>query len=97
MAGYPQQLWPAGFFNRGDDDKVLQKWEAKELESILDGRQCAVAANLPNFHLRRRYRSRRERLIVFSNLQYHQGALLAFPSAITRDKAVEYLHVPYGD
>ena len=93
VVGDPKQLPPTSFFSRGDDEEDPQEWEIEDLESILD--ECQ-GANLPNLSLRWHYRSRHESLIVFSNLHYYRGELITFPSAITKDNAVAYFHVPDG-
>ena len=42
------------------------------------------------------YRSRHESLIAFSNVKYYRGELTTFPSPVTRDTAVRYIHVEGG-
>src|SRR6516165_9381989 len=42
------------------------------------------------------YRSRHESLIAFSNAKYYRGELITFPSPVTRDTSVRYIHVEGG-
>ncbi|MBW0000904.1 MAG: DUF3320 domain-containing protein [Verrucomicrobia bacterium] len=92
IVGDPEQLPPATFgertFEEADDAE-----EEGDQESILD--EC-LAANVPRRSLRWHYRSRHESLITFSNQRYYNGELVTFPSAVTADRAVRYVHVPGG-
>ena len=56
----------------------------------------ASAANIPCTPPRWHYRSRHESLIAFSNHAYYDGELVTFPSPVTDDRAVRYVHVPGG-
>ena len=90
VVGDPQQLPPTSFFDRaddtdGDDDEADQ-------ESILD----ELHGILPRQQLLWHYRSRHESLIAFSNHRYYDGSLITFPSAVTDDRALSYVHVPNG-
>lgn len=92
VVGDPKQLPPTTFFDRSDsgsDDAA----EIEDLESILD--EC-LAANIPHKRLNWHYRSRHESLIAFSNERYYDGHLVTFPSPVTDDRAVRYVHVPGG-
>ena len=91
VVGDPKQLPPTTFFDRaaGDTDDA----EIEDLESILD--EC-LAANIPHKRLSWHYRSRHESLIAFSNERYYDGQLVTFPSPVTEDRAVRFVHVPGG-
>lgn len=91
VVGDPEQLPPTSVGERGnedeDDDTVA------DLPSILD--EC-LGANIPHLELTWHYRSRHESLIAFSNAKYYRGQLVTFPSAVTKDTAVSFVHVPDG-
>ncbi|WP_424362955.1 DUF3320 domain-containing protein [Methylocystis parvus] len=91
VVGDPEQLPPTNVGERGnedaDDDTVA------DLPSILD--EC-LGANIPHLELTWHYRSRHESLIAFSNAKYYRGQLVTFPSAVTKDTAVSFIHVPDG-
>ena len=92
VVGDPKQLPPTSFFDRsaGDDGDAD---DIEDLESILDECQSAsVSVKELNWH----YRSRSESLITFSNERYYGGRLITFPAPETRDRAVQYIHVPNG-
>ncbi|WP_407156581.1 DUF3320 domain-containing protein [Bradyrhizobium sp. STM 3557] len=94
IVGDPEQLPPTNVGQRGagddadDDGSVVQSQQ-----SILD--EC-LASNLPSMRLSWHYRSRHESLIAFSNAKYYRGELVTFPSPVTRDTAVRYVHVQGG-
>jgi very-short-patch-repair endonuclease len=94
IVGDPEQLPPTSVGERaadgGDDDDggVLPGQQ-----SILD--EC-LASNIPSMRLQWHYRSRHESLIAFSNAKYYRGELITFPSPVTRDDAVRYIHVEGG-
>jgi superfamily I DNA and/or RNA helicase len=92
IVGDPEQLPPTTFGDRkvGEDDEYA---DVVDQESILD--EC-LAATLPQRSLNWHYRSQFESLINFSNQEYYQGRLVTFPSSVTEDKAVRYVHVPGG-
>ncbi len=92
VVGDPQQLPPTSFGERGVDD-VEDGTDVTDQESILD--EC-LAANIPSRRLDWHYRSRHESLIAFSNHAYYTGKLVTFPSPVTEDRAVRYVHVPGG-
>ncbi|MGH7102124.1 MAG: DUF3320 domain-containing protein [Acetobacteraceae bacterium] len=92
IAGDPKQLPPTAFFDRSSDD-YDDIADLEDLESILD--EC-LAANVPQKRLAWHYRSRHESLIAFSNERYYDGRLVTFPSPVTDDRAVRYVHVPGG-
>ena len=89
IVGDPKQLPPTTFFDKSDSgsDDVA---EIEDLESILD--EC-LAANIPHKRLNWHYRSHHESLIAFSNERYYDGRLVTFPSPVTDDRAVRYVHV----
>jgi very-short-patch-repair endonuclease len=94
IVGDPEQLPPTTVGQRsadGDDDD--DGGVIKSQQSILD--EC-LASNLPSRQLSWHYRSRHESLIAFSNAKYYRGELVTFPSPVTRDTAVRYLHVEGG-
>jgi very-short-patch-repair endonuclease len=92
IVGDPEQLPPTSVGQRGvdeeDDGSTVQSQQ-----SILD--EC-LASNLPSMRLTWHYRSRHESLIAFSNAKYYRGELTTFPSPVTRDTAVRYVHVEGG-
>ena len=90
VAGDPKQLPPTNFFERADTDAVDPE-EVEDLESVLD--EC-LAARLPEKRLIWHYRSRDEGLIAFSNQRYYDGQLITFPSPVSGERAVRYVHVP---
>ena len=92
VVGDPQQLPPTSFGERGVDE-VEDGTDVADQESILD--EC-LAANIPSRRLDWHYRSRHESLIAFSNHAYYTGQLVTFPSPVTDDRAVRYVHVPGG-
>jgi superfamily I DNA and/or RNA helicase len=92
VVGDPKQLPPTAFFDRSDDG-YDDASDLEDLESILD--EC-LAANIPHKRLAWHYRSRHESLIAFSNERYYEGRLVTFPSPVTDDRAVHYVHVPGG-
>jgi hypothetical protein len=92
VVGDPKQLPPTAFFDRSGDG-YDDASDLEDLESILD--EC-LGANIPHKRLAWHYRSRHESLIAFSNERYYEGRLVTFPSPVTDDRAVRYLHVPGG-
>lgn len=93
IVGDPKQLPPTTFFDRTDDDLGQDAYDTEDLESILD--EC-LASNVPHRRLTWHYRSRHESLIAFSNARYYEGELITFPSPVTEDQAVSFVHVPGG-
>ncbi|MGF7159194.1 very-short-patch-repair endonuclease [Rhodoligotrophos appendicifer] len=91
IVGDPQQLPPTNVGERGVDDQ--DDSEIEDQESILDE---ALASNITARDLNWHYRSRHESLIAFSNHTYYNGKLVTFPSPVTDDVAVRYVHVPGG-
>jgi superfamily I DNA and/or RNA helicase len=92
VVGDPKQLPPTAFFDRSSDG-YDDASDLEDLESILD--EC-LGANIPHKQLACHYRSRHESLIAFSNERYYDGRLVTFPSPVTDDRAVRYVHVPGG-
>ena len=92
VVGDPKQLPPTSFFGRNDTDED-DDVDVEDLESILD--EC-IGARLPTIYLRWHYRSRHENLITFSNHNYYNGRLVTFPSAVTDDQSVKFVHVADG-
>ena len=92
VVGDPKQLPPTSFFDRSDEG-YDDASDLEDLESILD--EC-LAANIPHKRLGWHYRSKHESLIAFSNERYYEGRLVTFPSPVTEDRAVRYVHVPGG-
>lgn len=92
VVGDPKQLPPTAFFDRSSDG-YDDATDLEDLESILD--EC-LGANIPHKRLAWHYRSRHESLIAFSNQRYYEGRLVTFPSPVTEDRAVRYVHVPGG-
>jgi very-short-patch-repair endonuclease len=86
VVGDPKQMPPSNNFGRKDDDDS----DEGDLESILDQ---ALAARLPHLRLTGHYRSRHETLIAFSNSHYYDNSLTTFPSAETKQSAVNLRRV----
>ena len=83
VVGDPKQMPPTNFFNKADiEDEAADE---ADLESILDQ---ALSARLPHHRLTGHYRSKHESLIAFSNAHYYESALTTFPSAETKESAV---------
>jgi very-short-patch-repair endonuclease len=93
VVGDPEQLPPTSVGQRGVDDDNDDGSTAQSQQSILD--EC-LASNIPSMRLSWHYRSRHESLIAFSNAKYYRGELITFPSPVTRDTAVRYVHVADG-
>jgi very-short-patch-repair endonuclease len=92
IVGDPEQLPPTSVGERGVDE-IEDGTDVEDQESILD--EC-LAANIPQIRLDWHYRSKHESLIAFSNKHYYRGELVTFPSPLTADQAVRYVHVPGG-
>ena len=92
IAGDPEQLPPTSVGERSTDE-IEDGTDVEDQESILS--EC-IASNLPYRRLNWHYRSRHESLIAFSNQRYYDGHLVTFPSPVTEDRAVSYVHVPGG-
>lgn len=92
IVGDPEQLPPTSIGERGVDE-IEDGTDVSDQESILD--EC-LAANIPQRRLAWHYRSRHESLIAFSNRAYYDERLVTFPSSLTDDRAVQYVHVPDG-
>ncbi|WP_244471056.1 DUF3320 domain-containing protein [Microvirga massiliensis] len=92
IVGDPEQLPPTSVGERGVDE-IEDGTDVEDQESILD--EC-LAANIPQIRLDWHYRSEHESLIAFSNKHYYRGELVTFPSPLTADQAVRYVHVPGG-
>lgn len=88
-----EQLPPTSVGQRGVDDEDDDGSTVQSQQSILD--EC-LASNIPSMRLSWHYRSRHESLIAFSNAKYYRGELMTFPSPVTRDTAVRYVHVEGG-
>jgi very-short-patch-repair endonuclease len=94
IVGDPEQLPPTNVGQKGvDEDAESESGIVQSQQSILD--EC-LASNIPSMRLSWHYRSRHESLIAFSNAKYYRGELVTFPSPVTRDTAVRYVHVPDG-
>ncbi|WFU20729.1 DUF3320 domain-containing protein [Bradyrhizobium sp. CB3481] len=93
VVGDPEQLPPTSVGQRGVDDEDDDGSTVQSQQSILD--EC-LASNIPSMRLSWHYRSRHESLIAFSNAKYYRGELMTFPSPVTRDTAVRYVHVEGG-
>ncbi|WP_342740060.1 DUF3320 domain-containing protein [Bradyrhizobium sp. B117] len=93
IVGDPEQLPPTNVGQRGGDDEDDDGSVVQSQQSILD--EC-LASNIPSMRLSWHYRSRHESLIAFSNVKYYRGELTTFPSPVTRDTAVRYVHVEGG-
>ncbi|KRR22382.1 DUF3320 domain-containing protein [Bradyrhizobium retamae] len=93
VVGDPEQLPPTNVGQRGVDDEDDDGSTVQSQQSILD--EC-LASNIPSMRLSWHYRSRHESLIAFSNAKYYRGELMTFPSPVTRDAAVRYVHVEGG-
>lgn len=93
IVGDPEQLPPTSVGQRGGDDEDDDGSTVLSQQSILD--EC-LASNIPSMRLSWHYRSRHESLIAFSNAKYYRGELMTFPSPVTRDTSVRYIHVEDG-
>ena len=93
VVGDPEQLPPTNVGQRGVDDEDDDGSTVQSQQSILD--EC-LASNIPSMRLAWHYRSRHESLIAFSNAKYYRGELITFPSPVTRDTSVRYIHVEGG-
>ncbi|MGY8665415.1 DUF3320 domain-containing protein [Bradyrhizobium sp. UFLA05-109] len=93
IVGDPEQLPPTNVGQRGLDDDDDDGSIVQSQQSILD--EC-LASNVSSMRLSWHYRSRHESLIAFSNAKYYRGELTTFPSPVTRDTAVRYVHVDGG-
>lgn len=93
VVGDPAQLPPTSVGQRGIDNDDDDGSTVESQQSILD--EC-LASNIPSMRLSWHYRSRHESLIAFSNAKYYRGELITFPSPVTRDAAVRYVHVEGG-
>jgi very-short-patch-repair endonuclease len=93
IVGDPEQLPPTNVGQRGVDDEDDDGSTVQSQQSILD--EC-LASNIPSMRLSWHYRSRHESLIAFSNAKYYRGELMTFPSPVTSDTAVRYVHVEGG-
>jgi hypothetical protein len=93
IVGDPEQLPPTSVGQRGVDDEDDDGSTVQSQQSILD--EC-LASNIPSMRLAWHYRSRHESLIAFSNAKYYRGELITFPSPVTRDTSVRYIHVEGG-
>lgn len=71
VIGDNKQMPPSNFFSSSQDDEEL------ELESILD----VATLSFTTSRLRWHYRSRNERLITFSNLNFYDNNLITIPQA----------------
>ena len=92
VVGDPEQLPPTSIGERGVDE-IEDGTDVEDQESILS--EC-IASNIPPQRLNWHYRSRHESLIAFSNKEYYSGRLVTFPSPVTSDRAVRYVHVSDG-
>jgi hypothetical protein len=93
VVGDPEQLPPTSVGQRGADDQDDDGGVVQTQQSILD--EC-LSSNLPSLRLTWHYRSRHESLIAFSNAKYYHGELVTFPSPVTEDSAVRFVHVEGG-
>lgn len=107
IVGDEKQLPPTRFFaSQILDENTSNIEDLNSYESVLEE---AMAMGLPVFTLRNHYRSKREDLIVFSNLQYYDHMLNSFPdiyrdiqpdsSQITEgadNSAIKFHYVPEG-
>lgn len=79
VVGDSKQLPPTTFFDRQRNDDFDEEDLPEELESILEE---VEASGIKPLSLNWHYRSDHESLITFSNLNYYDGNLQTFPSAI---------------
>jgi very-short-patch-repair endonuclease len=97
VAGDDRQLPPTAFFTSqaAEDDSeaeelAMELAATKGFESILDSLKSLLRLRMLTWH----YRSRDERLIAFSNLQFYDRSLTTFPG-ITGDDCLEHVLVPF--
>ncbi len=101
VAGDEKQMPPTRFF-QAELDTDSDEEDVPMYESLLD--ECATVG-LTNFLLKWHYRSRKEGLIAFSNLNFYDNNLVTFPDngrhkveqgKQAQDPAVQFVHVPEG-
>lgn len=97
VAGDDRQLPPTAFFTSqaAEDDSeaeelAMELAATKGFESILDSLKSLLRLRMLTWH----YRSRDERLIAFSNLQFYDRSLTTFPG-ITGDECLDHVLVPF--
>lgn len=102
VVGDRMQLPPTSFFDRLEEESDVNETEDAaaaqalvESESILD---IASAVYKPARMLRWHYRSKHASLIAFSNREYYENRLVAFPSPNAKSPAlgVKFIHVRDG-
>ena len=83
VAGDQKQLPPTSFFERSlaedelSSDEMIPDEKISDYESILD---VCLTVGVTQKGLRWHYRSRREPLIAFSNMNFYNNELITFPS-----------------
>nr|MDO8084724.1 DUF3320 domain-containing protein [Candidatus Sigynarchaeum springense] len=101
VAGDEKQMPPTRFF-QAELDADSEEEDVPIFESLLD--ECATVG-LTNFLLRWHYRSRKESLIAFSNLNFYDNNLVTFPDngrhkseqgKPVQEPGVQFVHVPEG-
>ncbi|MEX2681796.1 MAG: DUF3320 domain-containing protein [Candidatus Sigynarchaeota archaeon] len=101
VAGDEKQMPPTRFF-QAELDTDSDEEDVPIFESLLD--ECATIG-LTNFLLKWHYRSRKEGLIAFSNLNFYDNNLVTFPDngrhkneqgKPVQDPGVQFVHVPEG-
>ena len=97
VAGDDQQLPPTAFFasqsaeDEAEEDQAdIDLAATKGFESILDSLRSLLRLRMLTWH----YRSRDERLIAFSNVQFYDRSLTTFPG-VTGDDCLEHVLVPF--
>ncbi|MBN2152713.1 MAG: DUF3320 domain-containing protein [Candidatus Lokiarchaeota archaeon] len=101
VAGDEKQMPPTRFF-QAELDTDADEEDVPMFESLLD--ECATVG-LTNFLLKWHYRSRKEGLIAFSNLNFYDNNLVTFPDngrhkaelgKPAHEPGVQFVHVPEG-
>jgi very-short-patch-repair endonuclease len=97
VAGDDQQLPPTAFFtsqaaedDAEEEELAIELAATKGFESILNSLGSLLRLRMLTWH----YRSRDERLIAFSNVQFYDRSLTTFPG-ITVDECLEHVLVPF--
>ena len=93
VVGDSKQMPPTNFFLLNDEDDEENE-EFENYESIFD--LCSIVFPIKTLLIH--YRSRSEDLINFSNKNFYNGNLLAFPSVCNKKKdfGVEFIYVSNG-
>ena len=96
VAGDDKQLPPTTFFasqaaeSDNEEELALELDSTKGFKSILQSLAPLLNERMQTWH----YRSRDERLIAFSNLEFYDRSLTTFPG-VTADDCIDHVLVPF--